>query len=465
MPQSIIKKIRVKDLFGKFSYAIPEKESMMSPVILYGDNGVGKSTILNLAFHALSAANDRGHRTAMKKVAFKEFTVELSDGTVVSATRENNISDEILDLKIFVGNKLRAQWISGQEDSPYILVGDELVRTRFDDNDDRLTETYLRYARMIGEKNSKKDGVARGNHAYIRKLEQVAPRIYYLNADRKLDSDDVADATDTTEIRRMITSREMKRTTDILRLSRGNSLLQALENAARWVNRRAVSDANRGSENTHSAYESILNQIAIDYIGESNTIDAEKIKNLILLVERIEEDTKNYSKYELAAELKMEKFKSALGSQNDQSVSISAKLIQPYVEGLSKRLEAIAPLYQVLNSFVSTINGFLNGKRISYRLSQGFYIVDDNGENLQPHQLSSGEQQLLLIFSYVLAARDVPSVFIIDEPEISLNIKWQRKIVRSLLSVAEQSMIQFVFASHSLELIAQHSDAVVEIGR
>jgi ABC-type dipeptide/oligopeptide/nickel transport system ATPase subunit len=161
----------------------------------------------------------------------------------------------------------------------------------------------------------------------------------------------------------------------------------------------------------------------------------------------------------------MDKFKSALLKENENTVSMSARLIEPYLKGLKTRIDAVRPLYDVLDNFVSIINEFLSGKSLNYRLSQGFFIKDENGELLESNQLSSGEQQLLLIFAHVLAAREHPSVFIIDEPEISLNIKWQRKIVRSLLSVAQQSEIQFIFASHSLELISQHADAVVEIGR
>jgi predicted ATPase len=62
-----------------------------------------------------------------------------------------------------------------------------------------------------------------------------------------------------------------------------------------------------------------------------------------------------------------------------------------------------------------------------------------------------------------MAARDVASVFIIDEPELSLNIKWQRELIRALLECIEGSRGQFVMASHSTELFARHRDAVVRL--
>ena len=108
-------------------------------------------------------------------------------------------------------------------------------------------------------------------------------------------------------------------------------------------------------------------------------------------------------------------------------------------------------------------NGLLRDKTISFKLSQGFSLQNRLGVPLAPAQLSSGEQQLLLLFCYVLTARDNPTIFMIDEPEISLNIKWQRQLVKFLLDITEGASIQFVFASHSMELLAQHRSRVVKL--
>lgn len=51
----------------------------------------------------------------------------------------------------------------------------------------------------------------------------------------------------------------------------------------------------------------------------------------------------------------------------------------------------------------------------------------------------------------------------IDEPEISLNIKWQRQLIQSLLDITDGATIQFIFASHSIELLSQHKDRVIKV--
>ncbi len=407
MPQSIIKKISVEQLFGKFNYQIPPHGTLGSPSILYGDNGVGKSTVLALAFHILSSGDDKGHRTAIQKVPFKSFTVLLEDGIEVSAKRSGTIESDVVEYTISSNGRLIAEWVHNATSPAHFIDFDpEVMISRYFETTREISSAERTYLKKLNQAKSRKsDDVARGNFPFIRKIDQLAPKMFYLNADRKLDSDTLGDSSEGADIRRILTSRESKSSTDILRASRSISLSRALENAARWVNRRAVSDANRGSENTHSAYETILDQISIDYTRSSDQIEVSTIQSLLDIIDGIEKDTQHFSKYELAAELNMQKFRRALQIKAESSTSISARLIEPYLRGLVTKLDAARPLYNVIDSFVGTINSFLSGKKLNFSLSLGFFIKDFKGSSLGPAELSSGEQQLLLIFSHVLAAK------------------------------------------------------------
>ena len=77
--------------------------------------------------------------------------------------------------------------------------------------------------------------------------------------------------------------------------------------------------------------------------------------------------------------------------------------------------------------------------------------------------LSSGEKQLLLLFCNIITAREQASIFIIDEPELSLNVVWQRKLVNALLAFSEGSSIQLILASHSIELLTQYDQNVCDL--
>ncbi|HXD92844.1 MAG TPA: AAA family ATPase [Bacteroidia bacterium] len=70
--------------------------------------------------------------------------------------------------------------------------------------------------------------------------------------------------------------------------------------------------------------------------------------------------------------------------------------------------------------------------------------------------LSSGEQQLLILFSYVAFNRD-GRVFIIDEPELSLHIKWQEDFLTQLERITAKST-QLILATHSPILVSKKKD-------
>lgn len=464
MPQGIVRRVEILGLFGRFDHTVPPSGVLHSPAILYGDNGVGKSTILNLVFHLMSAADDRGHRTALHKIPFDRAKVELSNGYTLTAQRSQEyVDDEILILAIELDGAVITEWRQSPSSRRHHYDLDARVYQE-------MAEKGLFRPSFLGDvfhesrTREQHDGIKRGEKEYLSLLEKCAPSIFYLNADRKLDSDSVADPSDEIEMRQLLNHRELKRIPDILQASRAVSLKQALATASRWVTRRAVKSANLGAENVHSVYENVINQVANNYrVGEIE-VSEDELAQLGEDIDKIERDAKDFSKYELTSELSMNHFRRALSTGTNKARAISYSLITPYTKSLGGRLEAIRPEYDVLNKFVTVINEFLSRKSIYFSLTQGFFIRDDEGNLLEATQLSSGEQQLLLIFCYVLAARDRPSVFIVDEPEISLNVKWQRIMVDSLLQVAAGTDIQFIFASHSIELLTQHEDSVVAIG-
>jgi predicted ATPase len=67
------------------------------------------------------------------------------------------------------------------------------------------------------------------------------------------------------------------------------------------------------------------------------------------------------------------------------------------------------------------------------------------------HLLSRGEKTLIYLFFAVYLYKDKVEVFLLDEPEISLHIKWQKDLIRDLSDMAIKS--QFIIATHSPSLI------------
>lgn len=73
-------------------------------------------------------------------------------------------------------------------------------------------------------------------------------------------------------------------------------------------------------------------------------------------------------------------------------------------------------------------------------------------------RLSSGEQRLITLAANVSAKAAMRMVMLVDEPGLSLHVRWQRAIPPSLAELSEHFSSAFVAATHSLVVIASTSD-------
>ena len=84
------------------------------------------------------------------------------------------------------------------------------------------------------------------------------------------------------------------------------------------------------------------------------------------------------------------------------------------------------------------------------------------GETLLPYQLSSGEKQMLAILLTVLIEDDQPYVLFMDEPEVSLHIEWQKRLIDLCLELNPN--VQIILTTHSPAVIMNGwVDAVTEV--
>lgn len=100
------------------------------------------------------------------------------------------------------------------------------------------------------------------------------------------------------------------------------------------------------------------------------------------------------------------------------------------------------------------------GKVINKDKNQIEFLLGD--KEITPFQLSSGEKQLLIILLTVLVQDNKPSILFMDEPEISLHIEWQKKIIQYIRELNPN--VQVIIATHSPALIMEGwQDKVFEV--
>lgn len=90
----------------------------------------------------------------------------------------------------------------------------------------------------------------------------------------------------------------------------------------------------------------------------------------------------------------------------------------------------------------------VNGELLT--INGNFYTTGT--EKIQLDQLSSGEKQILLILTTVFLQEEKPSVLLMDEPEISLHISWQDRLIELIRELNPNC--QLILTTHSPNIFA-----------
>ncbi|GAA3968023.1 AAA family ATPase [Mucilaginibacter dorajii] len=101
-----------------------------------------------------------------------------------------------------------------------------------------------------------------------------------------------------------------------------------------------------------------------------------------------------------------------------------------------------------LNQFKDTCNKYLEETEFVLSQAKGLEIINlNNQEKVDLQYLSSGEKQIINIFSKFFFCHRKDLIFLIDEPELSLSLNWQRNL---LPDVINSGNCAFLFAiTHS----------------
>lgn len=150
----------------------------------------------------------------------------------------------------------------------------------------------------------------------------------------------------------------------------------------------------------------------------------------------------------------------------DKSVEISAPILNVYRNSLRERSQTQKDVFKQLELYLASINDFLNEKSI---------IIDNRGGRRPPTvgvrfadrtvrrglgALSSGERQIVTLI-YAATQMSTESVVLIDEPEISLHIDWQRILLKKMQEQIGNR--QIIVCTHSPSIGANYLDKMIEL--
>ncbi len=146
----------------------------------------------------------------------------------------------------------------------------------------------------------------------------------------------------------------------------------------------------------------------------------------------------------------------------DYQVNVSNRMVELFTRQVPDAQLQAQEIAAEKQRFYNLIDSLFadTGKTVSRTSNE--IVLQQLGEVLTPYQLSSGEKQMLIILLTVLVQDRQPCTLFMDEPEISLHVEWQQRLVRLIRELNPN--VQIILTTHSPAVIMDGwTDCVTDV--
>ena len=146
----------------------------------------------------------------------------------------------------------------------------------------------------------------------------------------------------------------------------------------------------------------------------------------------------------------------------DYQVNVGNRMIELLSSNDEAERARAASLSLPKRKFQDLIDSLFSYTRKTIDRRRNDIVFFQDGERLLPYYLSSGEKQMLVILLTVLVRDGDHCVLFMDEPEASLHIDWQQKLIGMIRQLNPN--LQLILTTHSPAVIMDGwMDTVTEV--
>ncbi len=436
--------------------------------IIVGRNGSGKTSVLELMSHLI-----RLDIEAIGKTNFAKATISLNDKSLGKVCIQATNTLESKKISLIINN---AEPVEIALDLPQGLLryGMEMEHRR--PYSDLHPSTVRRIDAVLSERSE-----------WLKHIADVKKNIKFTFV--RLDRSILAiDAEGTTSYDSGISPKQQRYETtsspkdpieDVIQVMRRNQL--AFRRAADRIQRIASSEfiklhfsppaMPKGRTATERQLRTKLQELKTRVTGSPLIGNASDVAGVI---------TKFFGDFELLLDHAFPKSpqqkKTGRRTLHEETVEVMIGIKEHQITELlrifDREQEETAKAYLPISRYLDVAASFLNdsGKTLKFspeNLELGFVItksiqteVVDEAEIASPQkvrsvrELSSGERQVLIVLTYLAFLAGKESIFVVDEPELSLHVEWQRELIGALTALRPESC-QIILATHSPEIAGQ----------
>ena len=134
-----------------------------------------------------------------------------------------------------------------------------------------------------------------------------------------------------------------------------------------------------------------------------------------------------------------------------------------YLEDSRAKLLVFEKLADKTEIILNTINRKFSPKTVELHKDQGYIVYSHDRLPLDLAALSSGEQHELVLMHNLLFRVQPGTLLLIDEPELSLHVTWQREFLADLLQIVRNVGFDVLMATHSPYIVGTRDDLMVPL--
>lgn len=425
MSCSRIKLFEINKLFNQYNVKLPFDNDVN---IFLGENGMGKTTILNCLYFVLSGKVEK-----LKTVVFDKVKLSFDDGCSFEISYNDVISyvEDYMEDSSYRKRRIKVESIfsikeidelwsiySNYQDDPalekyYFKLSDTFGMPR------RYAEEELR--RFVFSRYNVRKGNFNNVISFKKNIqEKITDQVLYFPTYRRIEEDlsKLGIEVEKNDIKNKLIQFGM---TDV-EFEISNLLVNIKSVAITGFTQmtgillKQYLEGNLPLDTKYRIDKSKLS-IALDRIGdEIEFVDKQKIKDLVNTDKIYNQD-------------------------NIYLLNLIKNLIISY--------EKQNQYDEKVKNFASTCNNYLNGKKYLYDESNVKLDIyrQKSKKPISIQNLSSGEKQVISMFSKLYLENNEKSIILFDEPELSLSIKWQSSFLPDIMKSNKCSML--IAVTHS----------------